>query len=119
MRIVEKVLYGFGGLLALMLLFIAICHYNPELAVKIGADLKANAGEANPEYTMDFQTVNTTVTHGVLPAAEKTLTNNTIPVGTVRTADDEDTDADAESKLKIPSKVAGPVSYTHLRAHET
>ena len=45
MRIVEKVLYGFGGLLALMLLFIAICHYNPELALKIGADLKANAGE--------------------------------------------------------------------------
>ena len=40
MRIVEKVLYGFGGLLALILLFIAFCHYNPELAVKIGADLK-------------------------------------------------------------------------------
>lgn len=116
MRIVEKVLYGFGGLLALMLLFIAICHYNPELAVKIGADLKANAGEANPEYTMDFQTVNTTVTHGVLPAAEKTLTNNTIPVGTVRTADDEDTDADAESKLKIPSKVAGLNGYIPVKA---
>lgn len=40
MRIVEKVLYGFGGLLALILLFIAICHYNPGLAAKIGAGQK-------------------------------------------------------------------------------
>ena len=71
MRIVEKVLYGFGGLLALILLFIAFCHYNPELAVKIGADLKANAGEANVgSYDNTVQMVNTTVTLGQLPAAQ-------------------------------------------------
>ncbi len=119
MRIVEKVLYGFGGLLALILLFVVICHYNPELAVKIGADLKANAGEANPEYTMDFQTVSTTVTHGVLPAAEKTLTNRTVPAGTVRTAEDKDTDADSESKLEIPGKVAGLNGYIPVKATGT
>ena len=47
MRIVEKVLYGFGGLLALILLFIAICHYNPELAEKIGANQKVQAVEVD------------------------------------------------------------------------
>ncbi len=31
MRIVEKLLYGIGGLLALYLLFIAFCHYNPNV----------------------------------------------------------------------------------------
>ncbi len=117
MRIVEKVLYGFGGLLALMLLFIAICHYNPELALKIGADLKANAGEANPEtYNMDFQTASTTVTLGALPAAEKTLTNSEAPSGVARATDNEDTDADAESKLKIPGKVAGLNGYIPVKA---
>jgi len=47
MRIVEKILYGFGGLLALILLFIAICHYNPELAEKIGANQKVQAVEVD------------------------------------------------------------------------
>ena len=45
MRIVEKVLYGLGGLLALMLLFIALCHYNPQLAEQIGGSLAANTEE--------------------------------------------------------------------------
>lgn len=39
MRIVEKLLYGIGGLLALILLFIALCSRNPGIAVKIGERL--------------------------------------------------------------------------------
>ena len=45
MRIVERLLYGIGGLLALILLFIMLCHFKPELAEKIGETLKANAKE--------------------------------------------------------------------------
>ena len=40
MRIVERLLYGIGGLLALILLFIMLCHFKPELAEKIGGILK-------------------------------------------------------------------------------
>lgn len=45
MRIVEKLLYGIGGLLALILLFILLCHFKPELAQNLGETLKANAKE--------------------------------------------------------------------------
>lgn len=52
MRIVEKLLYGIGGLLALILLFIVLCHFKPELAEKIGENLKANAQEISEEMTI-------------------------------------------------------------------
>ena len=70
MRIVEKVLYGFGGLLALMLFFVALCHYNPGIAVKLGAILKVDA--ANETLKSDGETnagmlvASTTVTVGEL-----------------------------------------------------
>lgn len=101
MRIVEKILYGFGGLLALILLFIAICHYNPELAVKFGADRKADAAEANVENrASDMLMVNSTVTFGELPAAENAQ-------------------AQTENALKIPGKVAGLSGYIPVRATGT
>lgn len=34
MRIVEKMLYGLGGLIGLVLLFITFCHFNPEITQK-------------------------------------------------------------------------------------
>lgn len=127
MRIVEKVLYGFGGLLALILLFIAVCHYNPELAVRMGADLKAEAVEADTAaHVNDVLAVNTTVTLGTLPAAQNTrttgenaLTGDTTPTGSTRTVDDADTDGNAEQKLKIPGKVAGLSGYIPIRATGT
>lgn len=71
MRIVEKVLYGFGGLLALILLFIALCHYNPELAVKLGAAITVDAEEKTaPVPDRMALAANTTVTLGQLPAAK-------------------------------------------------
>lgn len=98
MRIVEKVLYGFGGLLALILLFIAFCHYNPGLAVKMGAALKVDA-EEKETYDTDKNVlmVNTTVKLGELPAAENS------------------TD-DAGGKLNIPGKVAGLNGYIPVKA---
>ena len=132
MRIVEKVLYGFGGLLALILLFIAFCHYNPELAVKIGADLKANAGEANVEsYDNTVQMVNTTVTLGQLPAAQNVraaqnggapeqtnLVNTPQQTKETRAADDDEGET-SDSKLKIPDKVAGLTGYIPVKATGT
>lgn len=125
MRIVEKVLYGFGGLLALILLFIAICHYNPELAVRMGADLKAEAVEADTAaHVNDLIAADTTMTLGTLPAAQNVktaeapaLTGDTEAAGSTRAADD--TDGNAESKLRVPGKVAGLSGYIPVRATGT
>lgn len=51
MRIVEKLLYGIGGLLALVLLFIILCHFKPELAKNLGETIQANAKEAEELIT--------------------------------------------------------------------
>lgn len=45
MRIVEKLLYGVGGLLALILLFIVVCHFNPSLAEQVGENIQVSAQE--------------------------------------------------------------------------
>lgn len=127
MRIVEKVLYGFGGLLALILLFIAVCHYNPELAVKIGANRKADAAETETASDIrDALVVNTTVTLGTLPAAQNTqtpeagaLTGSMASTGNARAVDNADTDESAESRLKVPGKVAGLSGYIPVKATGT
>lgn len=51
MRIVEKLLYGVGGILALILLFILLCHFKPELAQNLGETIQANAKEAEELIT--------------------------------------------------------------------
>ncbi len=51
MRIVEKLLYGIGGLLALVLLFIILCHFKPELAKNLGETIQANAKETEELVT--------------------------------------------------------------------
>jgi len=104
MRIVEKILCGFGGLLALILLFIAVCHYNPELAVRMGVDLKAEAETA--DHVENAFVVGTTVTVGSLPAAENTRTGDTSSV-------------DEENRLKVPGKVAGLTGYIPVKATGT
>ncbi|MBQ7942551.1 MAG: hypothetical protein IJ326_00645 [Lachnospiraceae bacterium] len=45
MRIVEKLLFGIGGLLALVLLFVCICHFNPELSGMVGESINVRAEE--------------------------------------------------------------------------
>lgn len=125
MRIVEKVLYGFGGLLALILLFIAVCHYNPELAAKIGAVQKADAAADVENHVNEVLMVNSTVTLGELPAAENAralaenaLTGDSAAAKNTRSADGAD-DGNTESKLSIPQKVAGLSGYIPVRATGT
>ena len=127
MRIVEKILYGFGGLLAIILLFIAICHYNPELAEKIGANQKVQAVEVDTaQRAGEMPVAKVSVTLGELPAAENTraLTetaakSNTAPGNNTRSAEDADSDKSAESKLKVPGKVAGLNGYIPVKATGT
>ncbi|MDE7273634.1 MAG: hypothetical protein K2N95_11325 [Lachnospiraceae bacterium] len=124
MRIVEKILYGFGGLLALILLFIGVCHYNPELTKMMGAELKVEAESGN--HTDEIFMVNTTVTIGELPAAqnihtvtESALAGNPALTGDARTVDDSGTEESSESKLNVPGKVAGLSGYIPVKATGT
>ena len=110
MRIVEKVPYGFGGLLALILLFVALCHYNPTLASQIGGSLKAEAGVKPVE---DFDSITVTVNHtttvGELPAAE----------GAQSTSAKDTSDDTEEDQLRIPGKVAVLNGYIPVKATGT
>jgi len=126
MRIVEKVLYGFGGLLALMLLFIAFCHYNPEFTEKIGSMLEEDTLQVEAKAVSDDDmdapmTLNRTYTVGELPGAGA-------PSGadsSAAQASDENKskaaqpDDEAEEKLNIPSKVAGLTGYIPVVATGT
>ena len=71
MRIVEKLLYGISGLLGLILLFILLCHFNPNIAKKLGEVVLANAKETEQEAENKVQDTfdATTATDGlaVLP----------------------------------------------------
>lgn len=111
MRIVEKALYGFGGLLALILLFIALCHYNPELAEKIGAVITAKAASDTGKNYMGDSGAYTTVTFGELPAAEKTKTASA--------AENKQSEDNTDAKLNIPKKVAGLTGYVPVKATGT
>ena len=115
MRIVEKVLYGFGGLLALILLFVALCHYNPQLAEQIGGSLKADAGmKAVEDFDNITATTNHTTTVGELPASEN--------VYVVVSAESQENDAAGdpdEDSLTIPGKVAVLSGYIPVKATGT
>lgn len=131
MRIVEKVLYGFGGLLALILLFVALCHYNPGMTEKIGAlldkdsiqvEAKGRAGDlpaGKSEEAFVAAAVSRTYTIGELPAAEGPSVIAGSADAAARAADD-DTDKESEGqKLNIPGKVAGLTGYIPVVATGT
>lgn len=70
MRIVEKLLYGIGGLLALVLLFIILCHFKPEIAKDLGETIQANAKETEELITEEKKNEDTfdatTATDGIV-----------------------------------------------------
>lgn len=105
MRIVEKLLYGIGGLLALILLFIALCSRNPGIAVKIGERLgKTDENmEDVEEDPVGSYAIKTTVTQGEQPAAES--------------PDPED--EEEEKPLDIPKKVAALTGYIPVKSTGT
>lgn len=55
MRIVEKLLYGVGGMLALILLFIVVCHFNPSIAQMVGENIEVSAQESKIEPSKEGQ----------------------------------------------------------------
>ncbi len=111
MRIIEKILYGIGGILAILLLFVALCHYAPNLASKIGGGLKADSDNAvgNAAYALgnNSDTVGVTVTSGELPAAEE-------PSDSDKKADDG-----GKKTLYIPNKVAALNGYIPVKSTAT
>jgi hypothetical protein len=135
MRIVEKILYGLCGLLALILLFVALCHYNPELSSKIGSMLENKAGGNDVESTGEISTSGTnnadnTEASSVEAQSEESESdeteteelgiNITVTVGTLPAAESADSeDATEEDRLTIPSKVAGLTGYIPVKATGT
>jgi hypothetical protein len=105
MRIAKKILCGLGGLLALILLFIIVCHFNPNIATSIGNKLNNDStetltseGEENNNLSDEVLFVSTTVTIGETPLAEASSDDNS---------------------LTIPSNVAGLTGYTPVIATGT
>lgn len=123
MRIVEKLLYGIGGLLALVLFLILLCHLNPGFAENIGKTLYSNAKEAAPEEEQkeSQQTEDN-------PSAQKEsgTTGKLVPTdaGLSVLPAERKYEIPAESGLEIPAEVAGrngyePVQDTGERIEDT
>ncbi len=104
MRIVEKLIYGIGGILAIILLFIALCHYMPDLSSKIGGGSGTDNAKADvkavqaPDAALGIAEI--TVTSGELPAAEEPANDDT-------------------KTLYIPDKVAALNGYIPVKATAT
>lgn len=100
MRIVEKLLYGVGGLLALVLLFILLCHFKPELAENLGETLKANAKESEQQITQEVVPLeeNSSVKDQLGSFEEATAPDGTVVLPIAADA----YTAPGESKLSIP-----------------
>ena len=101
MRELEKFLYEIGIWIAILLVFIAICNHNPEIAKQIGARLHKENVQEDTELALEKYVIRTTVTQGELPAAEN--------------PDDEET----EKNLSIPPKVASLAGYIPIKSTGT
>lgn len=97
MRIVEKLLYGIGGLLALILFFILVCHFHPDIAENLGNSLAKN--QENAAVSTD--------------SGLSVQTPDTIMVSTATAATDgveaspSGYEAPEESSISVPSAVSG------------
>lgn len=140
MRIVKKLLYGIGGLLALILLFVALCHYNPGLAAKAGDGLRIAFGMETPQNASaaavnvarsasgETSPAGRPSAQSALPDKAESSTNlsmmgagpnprllsTTVTTGALPAAAAED-----EGTLKIPGKVADLNGYIPVRATGT
>lgn len=110
MRIVEKLLYMICGVLALVLLFIAFCNKNPEIAKQIGEMLSLGGVNANTDIltngninampALGSEAVRIIVTKGEPPAAQ---------------AQTQALENEKEESLNIPSKVAKLTGYIPVK----
>lgn len=100
MRIVEKMLYGIGGLLALVLLFIAFCHYNPDIAVRMGQNLVTDTKNETSDKSVGKSS-------GIVYSEDIAAAD--ISAGMI--SDDKalyDTQADVPTELSVISSVDSP-----------
>lgn len=106
MRVVQKILSGIGALLALILLFIVVCHFNPLIAQKLGEQIQVLNQVGLSE---NVQQVDTLVQEGNDTDTVSVSTQNT----DLQTVDEsvEDVTAQELEQLKIPENVAGRTGY--------
>jgi hypothetical protein len=99
MRIVNKILCGLSGVLAVILLFVLLCHLNPNIAPAIGDKItkESSTQELSLADDNDSLQVSTTVTFGETPLS----------------------DSSSEDGLTIPSNVASLAGYVPVIATGT
>lgn len=115
MRIVEKLLYGVGGLLALMLLFIALCNHNPDIAMKIGERLGKTDETADEMLEAGMSGVDTPGMPGGNYVIKTTVTQGEEPAAGNPGSDD----GEEEEPLNIPQKVAALNGYIPIKSTGT
>lgn len=114
MRIVEKLLYGIGGLLALILFFILLCHFNPSITAKLG-----NSMASQEQTTAAVPDAATTADIAALPSQTISTGQNTPDVVNVTAQIPQDDgiaaqpsqeggyQAPDENSINVPGKVSG------------
>ncbi len=114
MRIVEKLLYGIGGLLALILFFILLCHFNPNIAAQLGNSIarqkqdatvaQDTTGAANTPTAQPTTAASGQNTPDVVNVAAQIPQNDGISIQAPADGSYEAPDIDS---VRVPDKVAG------------
>lgn len=114
MRIVEKLLYGIGGLLALILFFILLCHFNPNIAAQLGNSIarqeqdatvaQDTTGAANTPTAQPTTAVFSQNTPDVVSVAAQIPQDDGISAQTSSDGGYEVPDTDS---VEVPDRVAG------------
>lgn len=113
MRIVEKLLYGIGGLLALILLFVLFCHFKPELGKQLGESLTTNAEEKKAAEEALIQPEKKSSPKDMLGDFDAALSSDGM---TVLPMSGKEYQAPAEEKLRVPSWAEAKSGYLPVRA---
>lgn len=96
MRIVEKLLYGIVGIIGVLLLLIVLCHYNPDLAERIGNSVQAKETEVQQVNESEIEIAS------FPKSSDNGLSDDLVGTGYI---------APDEEKMEIPKKVAALSGY--------
>lgn len=130
MRIVEKILCGIGGVTGLILLFILLCHFNPELAKSLGNNKETNDTGVSELAQESEQTADKELNEKTDNIDEADLVNEipepvVIPADTgkagiipVSTGTDKYEVPD-DSDIHVPAKVDGLFGYIPVKENGT
>lgn len=130
MRIVEKILCGIGGVTGLILLFILLCHFNPELAKSLGNNKETNDTGVSELAQESEQTADKQLNEKTDNIDEADLVNE-IPEPVVIPADTGKTgiipvstgtdkyEVPDDSDIHVPAKVDGLFGYIPVKENGT